>query len=308
MPRYKIDRELFPFSCFRPPISEGFLKLAVPHMKPPKYIYRDKELDVVRHKIESYDGESIESFLISPKALSGNAPCLIYIHGGGFVLAAAGYHYKNAMRYAREVGCRVLFVNYRLAPKHPHPIFFEDCYSAMCWAYENAEKLGIDTSRIGIGGDSAGATLSVGVCMMARDRKHPVKFLFQMLPYPLLDARGSSDSAKRFIDTPMWNSKLSERIAPMTRADRSRPEYVYYSPVEADSFVGLPPAYIETAEYDCLHDDGILYADKLRSEGIDVLLNETRGTMHGFDIMQRAKVTKSALASRIEFMRSKFGK
>ncbi len=277
-------------------------------MKPPKYIYRDKELDVVRHKIESYDGESIESFLISPKALSGNAPCLIYIHGGGFVLAAAGYHYKNAMRYAREVGCRVLFVNYRLAPKHPHPIFFEDCYSAMCWAYENAEKLGIDTSRIGIGGDSAGATLSVGVCMMARDRKHPVKFLFQMLPYPLLDARGSSDSAKRFIDTPMWNSKLSERIAPMTRADRSRPEYVYYSPVEADSFVGLPPAYIETAEYDCLHDDGILYADKLRSEGIDVLLNETRGTMHGFDIMQRAKVTKSALASRIEFMRSKFGK
>ena len=306
--KYNIKKEFFPFSHFTPPISEEFLKIAVSHMKTPRGIFRDKEVLVKSHSIKSYDGEKIECLTMSPKFLSGKSPCLIYIHGGGFVLAAAGYHYKNVMLYAREVGCKVIFVNYRLAPQNPHPVFFEDCYAAMCWAYDNAEELGIDTSRIGIGGDSAGSTLSVGVCMMARDRKHPVKFAFQMLPYPFLDGRNNSESCKRFTDTPMWNSTLSNRIAPMTRADRTRPDYVYFSPVEAESFEGLPTAYIETAEFDCLHDDGILYAKKLREAGIEVALNETKGTMHGFDIMQRAKTTKAALKERIEFMKWAFAK
>ena len=306
MSKYNIKREFFPFSHFTPPISEKFLAMAVPHMKTPRSIFGDKELDVSHHEIESYDGERIECFVMSPKSLGKNAPCLIYIHGGGFVLAAAGYHYKNAIRYAKEVGCKVVFVNYRLAPQNPHPVFFEDSYAAMCWTYGNAEALGIDPSRIGIGGDSAGSTLAVGVCMTARDRRHPIKFAFQMLPYPFLDARNESESAKKYTDTPMWNSSLSERIGPMVKVDRDRADYVYYSPVEAESFIGLPPAYIETAEFDCLHDDGILYAKKLRDAGVAVTLNETEGTMHGFDIMQNAPTTKAALAKRIAFMKKVF--
>ena len=306
MAKYAIKREFFPFSHFTPPISESFLAKSVPHMKTPGFIYRDKMLSVTRHEIRSYDGVMIECFLMSPKNQNGKAPCLLYLHGGGFVLPAAGYHYKNAMRYARESGCRVVFVNYRLAPQFQHPVFFEDCYAAMCWVYDNAEQLHIDPERIGIGGDSAGATLAVGVCMMARDRKHPVRFLFQMLPYPYLDARGTSESCRKFTDTPMWNSSLSDRIGPMTKADRNAPEYVYYSPVEAECFTGLPPAYIETAEFDCLHDDGILYAEKLREAGTCVVLNETRGTMHGFDIMQKAPTTQAAVAARIDFMRRMF--
>ena len=304
--KYPIKKEFFPFSHFTPPISERFLAMAVPHMKPPRYVYKDRSLDVTRHEIASFDGERIECFLMSPKSVSGNAPCLIYIHGGGFVLPAAGYHYKNAMRYAKELGCRVVFVNYRLAPTHPHPIFFEDCYGATCWTYDNAATLGIDTARIGIGGDSAGSTLAVGVCMMARERRHPIRFAFQMLPYPYLDARNQSESCQKFIDTPMWNSSLSHRISPMTRVARNRPDYIYYSPVEAECFEGLPPAYIETAEFDCLHDDGILYAQKLRGAGVPVTLNETRGTMHGFDIVQKAPTTQAALAARIEYMKKAF--
>ena len=233
MAKYKISREFFPFSHFTPPISEKFLAMAVRHMKTPKYIFKDKELDVSRHKIKSY--------------------------------------------------------------------------AAMCWAYDNADLLGIDTARIGIGGDSAGSTLAVGVCMMARDRKHPVRFAFQMLPYPFLDMRNNSESCKKFTDTPMWNSALSSRIAPMTKVDRNDPSYVYYSPVEAESFEGLPPAYIETAEFDCLHDDGILYAKKLREAGIEVTLNETKGTMHGFDIVQNVETTRAAVKARIEFMQEYFG-
>ena len=135
MSKYPISKEFFPFSYFTPSISEKFLAMAVPNMKTPKFLFKDKEISVIRYEVESYDGENVEVFLMSPKSLGENAPCLVYLHGGGFVLAAAGYHYKNAMYYAKEVGCKVLFVNYRLAPKHPHPVFFEDCYAAFCWAY-----------------------------------------------------------------------------------------------------------------------------------------------------------------------------
>ncbi len=306
MSKYPIKKEFFPFNRFKPPISKGFLKIAVPFIKTPRYIYKDKALGVKRYEIESYDGEKIECFLFSPQGIGEKAPCLIYIHGGGFVLPAAGYHYKNAMRYAKEVGCKVWFINYRLAPKYVHPIFFEDCYAATCYLYDNADALGIDVEKIGIGGDSAGATLSVGVCMMARDRKHPISFRFQMLPYPFLDMRGVSESNRKHTDTPMWNSTLSKRIGPMVKVDKEDAFYVYYSPVEAESFAGLPTAYIEPAEFDCLHDDGILYAEKLQEAGVAVTVNETKGTMHGFDIKQKAPTSIEAVSARVAFMRKIF--
>ena len=303
MKKYAIKREFFPWNLFAPPINEKFLALAAANMKPPKFLWRDRALDVAIQNISADKGGPISCFILSPKCLPEKAPCLIYLHGGGFVLEAAGYHYRNAVRYAKEVGCKVVFPLYRLAPGHPFPAFFEDCYAAFCWAYDNAEELGIDRSHIGIGGDSAGATLAVGICMMAKERLHPVKFRFQMLPYPFLDARNNSPSARRFTDTPMWNSSLSDRIGPMTKVDRDNPHYVWYSPVEAVSFEGLPPAYIETAEFDCLHDDGILYAGLLRDAGIEVTLNETQGTMHGFDIATKAPTSLSAMEERIAFMK-----
>ncbi|MBQ3107401.1 MAG: alpha/beta hydrolase fold domain-containing protein, partial [Firmicutes bacterium] len=209
MKPYPINKEFFPFNRFTPPISESFLAMAVPHMKTPRFLFRDPSLDVTRFSVPGWEGHPVEVFLLSPKGSGSHAPCLVYLHGGGFVLPAAGYHYRNAMRYAKEAGCKVLFVNYRLAPQVAHPVFFEDCYAAFCWAYENAAELGIDPARFGVGGDSAGSTLAVGLCMMARDRNHPVNFLFQMLPYPFLDARNTSESSRLYTDTPMWNSSLS---------------------------------------------------------------------------------------------------
>lgn len=301
--KYPISREFFPWNLFAPPISEKFLAMAVPHMRPPKSLWKDPQLTVTSHEVTSYDGTHIPVLVIEPILLGGKAPCLLYLHGGGFVLEAAGCHYSNAARYAREVGCKVIFPQYRLAPQNLHPVFFEDCYAALCWAYDNGDALGIDTTRIGIGGDSAGSTLAVGVCMMARERRHPVRFRFQMLPYPYLDARNNSESCRKYTDTPMWNSTLSERIGPMTKADPSAPDYVWYSPVEAGNFEDLPPAYIETAEFDCLHDDGILYAQLLRGAGVHVELNETKGTMHGFDIAVKAPTTLAAMDQRIGFMK-----
>lgn len=104
----------------------------------------------------------------------------------------------------------------------------------------------------------------------------------------------------------MWNSTLSARITPMTNVDRGHPSYFWYSPVESGDFTFFPPTYIETAEFDCLHDDGILFAEELRSAGIETRLNETKGTMHGYDIVTGASVTRDSMKRRIAFMKEYF--
>jgi len=104
----------------------------------------------------------------------------------------------------------------------------------------------------------------------------------------------------------MWNSSLSKYMAGGYLQGSDIENYVYASPIEGDCS-GLPPAYIETAEFDCLHDDGINYGRKLAEAGVPVELNETRGTMHGFDIVQKAPTTRAAVAARIEYMKKMFG-
>ena len=306
MSRYPISHEFFPFNHFVPPISEKFLRIAASHMNAPRKFLKAKGVSVARCAAGSYDGALIDYYVITPENPAPAAPCLFYIHGGGFVLKAAGYHYMNCVRYAKETGCVVIFPNYRLAPEYPFPVFYEDCYAVFSEIYEKADVLGIDRERIGLGGDSAGATLAVGLCMMAHERNHPVRFAFQMLPYPYLDARNSSESCRKYTDTPMWNSTLSSRITPMTNVRKDHPSYFWYSPVESGDFSFFPPTYIETAEFDCLHDDGILFAEELKSAGVETRLNETGGTMHGYDIVAGASVTRDSMTRRIAFMKEYF--
>ena len=305
--RYPIRREFFPYSRFTPSVSRPFVRLAQRAMIIPPFVFRTSHVKARLQKIPAYRGGVMELLILTPDNIHRPAPCFINIHGGGFVFEASGSHYLHALTYARELGCVVAFVRYRLAPEYPFPFPQEDCYAAFCWVSDHAEELGIDASRIGIGGDSAGGTLTVTTCMMARDRGHALHPRFQLLIYPWLDDRNISDSCLKYTDTPMWNSALSGKVRPLTNPDPSATPLAYRSPVEADSLTGLPPAYIEVAEFDPLHDDGICYADLLRQEGIPAELHETRGTMHGFDTKVSAPTTRLMCRKRVDYMRRMFG-
>jgi acetyl esterase/lipase len=265
---------------------------------------RDHEVSIKKENIKSYDGAEISVVVIDPYGLEEVSPCLVYYHGGGFFFEGAWYHYKLAKQYALECECRVIFVQYRLAPKNPHPTPAEDCYAALRWTFENSGKLNVDTTRIAVGGDSAGGALAAAVCHMARDRGTDMP-LFQLLVYPVTDRRMNYDSCRKYTDTPMWNAKLSVKMWQSYVQDENAP-IAYASPMEAQSFEKLPSAYVETAEFDCLHDEGIAYANALLEAGVSVELNETRGTMHGFDIVEKAETTKRAVAERISYMKDQF--
>ncbi len=303
--KYKISKELFPFSLFKPPIINGKLlgRLGA-HMPPPRSLYRDRALTVTKKRIQSVGSKEIELLILSPKEVQPAAPCLVYYHGGGFIFGGSFHHYNMARTYAKAAQCKLVFVQYRLAPKHPHPIPSEDCYAALRWVFENADALGLDAERIAVGGDSAGGALAAAVCQMARDRGTALP-RFQLLIYPVTDRRMETESNRIFTDTPMWSSKYSKKMwRAYVQDDQSNISYA--SPMEAASFAGLPPAYVETAEFDCLRDEGIAYAEALCAGGAEVTRYDTEGTIHGFDIAKNAAATKAALEKRIAFLRERF--
>lgn len=304
--RYPISKEFFPLDRIAFPVSPRAIAMAKKYMGVPKFVWRDPDLDVESHSVAGHLDGQIEVLVMAPKGIPRPAPCLVDIHGGGFVFEAASHHYRLAMRYAKEAGCIVAFPRYRLAPEHPFPTPQEDSFGALSWVFSQAERLGIDPARVGVSGDSAGGTLAVAACLMARDRGMDAHPLFQLLLYPFLDGRNESDSFRRFTDTPVWNSTLSEKVGPLTNPDPASTPLAYRSPVEAESLAGMPPAYIEVAEFDCLHDDGVLYTRLLREEGIDVELHETRGTMHGFDYKLSAPTTQKMVEQRIAYMKRMF--
>jgi acetyl esterase len=209
-------------------------------------------------------------------------PALVYFHGGGFVSGGFDTHDRPLRALANAAGCAVVAVEYRLAPEFPFPAASEDCFAALQWVIQNAEDLQINTSKVAVGGDSAGGLLATVVCLMGRDRNEssPVA---QVLVYPNTDLT---------IDTPSWyeldflhpnrsRENFVSQIA-MYAPDPNEREQPYASPLRAPDVSGLPPALIVTAELDPQRDEGEAYAQRLRDAGCLVTHTRYPGVLHGF--------------------------
>jgi len=260
---------------------------------------------VSRRKIKGYQDGLINVTLFEPVNVETKAPCLVYLHGGAFTFRAAPYMKTLMCNYAAKTPCKVVYVDYRLAPKHAFPVGVEDCYAAFDWVHQNADELGIDIAKVAIGGDSAGGALATAVNLMARDRGVATA-CFQMLVYPVTDARQSTGSIKKFTDTPMWNSKQTVKMWKLYLKDGLPTKRDYASPMEAASFENMPATYLEVAEFDCLRDEGINFATALQESGVQVELNETMGTVHGFEIAESSELVHQIIGKRIKALKEGF--
>ncbi|MEO3829756.1 alpha/beta hydrolase [Actinomadura sp. B10D3] len=209
--------------------------------------------------------------------------CLVLLHGGGWVTGDLDTHDRPARRLARASGCAVVAVAYRRPPEHPFPAPLDDCLEAIRWVHRDAARLGIDPARIGVAGDSAGGNLAAAACLRARDEGGPA-LAFQALIYPATDAAcatpsydafGTGYGLRRDTMTWYWNHYLGG-------ADGDDP---YASPLRALDLGGLPPAFVATAEYDPVRDDGELYAARLAEAGVPVVRDRYDGMIHAFLLM-----------------------
>ncbi|MEU6667057.1 alpha/beta hydrolase [Streptomyces sp. NPDC046727] len=219
---------------------------------------------------------------------------LVWLHGGGFVFGDLDTEHPWATRLADASGAVVISVQYRLAPEHPFPAALDDAYAVLAWAYEHAAGLGIDPARIAVGGHSAGAGLAAALALLARDRQGP-PIRFQLLNEPGLDDRQDTWSARNFTDTPwLYRDKVS---AIWRHYLGSGPATPYAAPARATDLSGLPPAYLATAEFDPLRDEGIGYALRLLRSGVPVELHQWPGTFHGSQAVLSAEVSQRQVAA-----------
>jgi acetyl esterase len=224
-------------------------------------------------------------------------PLLVYYHGGGWVIGDLETHDGVCRFLAEHSGCRVLSVDYRLAPEHPFPAPVEDAVAAFAWAAERANDLGADPARIAVGGDSAGGNLSAAVCLQARDGGGP-RPAMQLLLYPPTDAAGGQVSRETFAEAFLLTRNDMEWFEAHYLPDGCDHEDPRVSMMRAKDVSGLPPAYVATAGFDPLRDEGETYAEHMRAAGVKVALQRHPGLIHGFANL--TAICPSARAAMLE--------
>jgi acetyl esterase len=257
---------------------------------------------IVRHSVPAAPGHTVPMIEVSASGAADPSPALLYCHGGAFFMTYAGIHLDNAQHIARETGCKVFIVDYRLSTEAPFPAQFEDCMACLRRVVERAAEMGVDPERIGVMGDSAGGALAAGLAQRAKDEG--IALRAQILLYPVTDASCSSPSAQAFTDTPLWTAGANRIMWDIyLRGGPKDPPPRYASPAHRQDLTGLPSAYVETAEFDPLRDEAIAYAKRLAAAGATVRLNQTRGTIHAIDTVPGSEATRAAMLKRVEAVR-----
>lgn len=259
------------------------------------------------HSISDLDANGVPLRVYRPNDRRDRG-ALVYFHGGGWVIGSLDTHDDVCRKLATALDHVVISVDYRLAPEHPFPTPLDDCMAAVTWIHEQAHDLGIDENRIAVGGDSAGGNLAAVVANL-----RPAPLCFQMLIYPVTDARRGSASYRenangyRLTADGMkwfWDHYLS--------GPQGSPDDPRVSPLTADAATlsAAPPALVITAEYDPLRDEGEAYAQRLLQAGVPCTLTRYYGQIHGFfsmshlcddghgAIQQAAAITRLALERR----------
>jgi acetyl esterase/lipase len=235
----------------------------------------------------------------------GPLPALVYFFGGGWVLGTIDTSDAICRALANAAGCVTVSVGYRLAPEHRFPAAVHDCAAAVRWVAANAAEIGVDRSRLAVGGDSAGGNLAAAVTLLTRAAGPALAH--QLLVYPNTDFGADTPSRRDNADPLLFNRTSVDWYWSHYLASTSDGADPLASPLRAPDLSGLPPATVITAEYDPLRDEGEAYAARLAEAGVPVELRRFDGMIHGFFAMSgdldqgRSAVTWAADRLRAAF-------
>lgn len=234
-----------------------------------------------------------------------HAPGLLWLHGGGYAIGTAEMAGRGMPRALMDhSGCVVVAPDYRLSLEAPYPAALHDAYDALLWMKENADRLGIDDSRLIVGGESAGGGLVAALCLYARDRGE-VAIAFQVPLYPMLDDRMTTESAQ-FENAPVWDrpsNALGWRLY-LGSLFGSGAVPAYAAAGRATDLAGLPPAISFVGSVELFRDETIAFFDGLRRAGVPTHLELYDGGYHAFDMLKPgAAVSQRARA----FLLAAFG-
>ena len=214
-------------------------------------------------------------------AAASPLPCLVYYHGGGWVLGDIAGVDTVLRAVANRAGCTVISIEYRLAPEHKFPAPLDDCYAALEWVAANAPMLGVDPGRLAVGGDSSGGNLAAAVALRARDHQGPV-LRHQTLIYPVTNHDYGTESYAVNGDGYLLTREMMQWFWSQYLPTAEEGRNPWASPLAAGDLAGLPSAFVATAEFDPLRDEGEAYAARLAAAGVKVRQKRYEGQIHAF--------------------------
>lgn len=245
-------------------------------------------IEATDHWIPSSDGTSIRLQQLSP-AIRGQEgelkPCIVYFHGGGFIGGVPEMITGYLSQLVAATGVQLFSVEYRLAPKHQHPVPVEDNYAALTWVSQNASRFNINPSRIAVMGDSAGGGLAAGVALLARDRGLQPPLAKQILIYPMLDDRSDRDlsSVSKYA---IWHGDDNRTAWKALLGDKYGTNEVpaYAAPARVEDVHGLPSTYMDVGSLDLFLEEDLVYLTRLAAANIDTELHVYSGLPHVFEV------------------------
>jgi acetyl esterase len=222
----------------------------------------------------------------------------MYFHGGGWVLGDDATHDRLAREIALGAAAAVVFVNYSRSPEARHPVALEECYAATQWIAANGMSVAIDGSRLAVAGDSAGGNLAAAVALLAKERGGP-KLALQALFYPVTDANFETASYQQFADGPWLTREAMRWFWDHYQPDAAARQAITAAPLRAslEQLRDLPPAFVATAEFDVLRDEGEAYAHKLSEAGVRVTAVRYLGAIHDVVLLTALAATPTARAA-----------
>jgi acetyl esterase/lipase len=256
------------------------------------------------HAVDGATGVSVR--VHRPKGATGPLPCVYWIHGGGLVLGTNVGDDARFDSWCQRLDCVGVSVEYRLAPETPYPGPLDDCYAGLAWVHAHAAELGIDATRIGIGGASAGGGLAAGLALLARDRGE-LAVAFQLLVYPMIDDRQLTRSS-HWVD-PIWPPSANTYgwTAYLGEAKGGHHVPVYAAAARATDLAGLPTTLIAVGAIDGFSDEDIDYAVRLRHAGVPVELHVYPGAPHGYDsLAAESTIARRSVADMEAWLTARF--
>ncbi len=245
-------------------------------------------------------GHSVGVRLYIPEAVNGTTPALLWMHPGGYVIGSIALDDLLCRQIAKEVGCRVVSVEYRLAPEHPYPAALDDSFAALQWMQAEAGALNIDAGRIAVGAASAGAGLAASVALRARDAGIAMP-CFQLLVYPAINDANVEQVSDTVPENLFWSREASligwRSYLENKQGSDAVPELA--AAIRAKDLSGLPPAHIAVGSLDMFMPDCLDYANRLNDAGVDTSLVVYPGAFHAFDAFApEARVSQRMVADR----------
>ena len=261
----------------------------------------NKYYTVEEKMIPSTNGE-MEILIIRPTKNAkpkDETPGILWIHGGGYVVGMAKMIYMSrAIDLVKKYGAVVVTPEYRLAPKHPYPAALEDCYTALKYLKGNTEELGVNSSQIMVGGESAGGGLTAALCMYARDRGE-VNIAFQMPLYPMLDNQDTESSKDN--KSPVWDTKRNHMAWKAYLGSlHGKKIPAYASPARQNDYSNLPPAYTFVGDIEPFYCETLTYVENLKKAGIEASVDVYPNCYHAFDMLAPYKKESKEAIKKFE--------